>query len=275
MGLDQCPRTRAALRKGYRTAAKLWHPDRFERDPAKRTYAEEHFKQIQIAYRELTEHFDNPVLWLIETASSTTRDVEPFNAASYHAEPDRNDSDNASPQGAPRAVRFTPPIFFGGAPGCYVAPDFSASADHIIMEHVREPDCALAIVDLTGPGSPPGTLAQFILLTDQGVVVRDIRNIVSLLWYSDMGEVRLALKRRSALAGVAHRIFERLSGTEQKYALEIWRSNGTLFHSIAGQVDDSIKKIIYNFLQQSGPRRTAKIIEGPGNWKSIAALPKR
>ncbi len=241
MGLDQCPRTRAVLRKGYRTAAKLWHPDRFERDPARRTEAEEHFKLIQIAYRELTEHFDNPVQWLIETVSATPPDTEPFNAAAYNAEPDHP---------AHRAPAARPPISFGNIPGCFVAPDFSPNADQILMEHVREPDCALAMVDLTGPGSPPGTLAQFILLTDQGVVVRDIRNIVSLLWYADMGDVRLVLKRRSALAGVAHRIFESLSGTEQKYALEILRSNGTLFHSIAGQVDDSIKKIIYNFLQQ-------------------------
>ncbi len=241
IGLDQCPRTRAGLRKGYRTAAKFWHPDRYERDPARRADAEEHFKQIQIAYRELTEHFDNPVQWLIESTFGATPDTEPFNAAAYNATPDRP---------AHRVSSVRPPIFFGNIPGCFVAPDFSTTADHIIMEHVSEPDCALAIVDLTGPGSEPGSLAQFILLTTHGLVVRDIRSIVSLLWYADMGEVRLVPKRRSALAGVAHRIFERLSGTEQKYALEIHRYDGSLYYSIASQVDDGIKKIIYNFLQQ-------------------------
>ncbi|MGB0063958.1 MAG: J domain-containing protein, partial [Terracidiphilus sp.] len=204
LSLEQTPRSRSVLHKAYRSAAKLWHPDRYEREPAKRSEAEERFKAIQIAYRELTEHLENPVQWLIETAFAAPRDVGPFNAAAYHADPDSD---------APRRVHTPPPIFFGGAAGCFVSPDFSAIADHIIMEHVREPERALAIVDLTGPGSPPGSLAQFILLTDQGVFVRDIRNIVSLLWYADMGEVRLALKRRRALAGVAHRIFERLSGT--------------------------------------------------------------
>ncbi|MGH9563073.1 MAG: J domain-containing protein, partial [Terracidiphilus sp.] len=239
LGLDESPRTRAVLRKSYRSAAKLWHPDHYERDPVKRTEAEERFKLIQVAYRELTEHFENPVQWLIETAFTSVQDVEPFNAATYHADPDLSASD-VLPNGAPRKVRTRPPIYFGNAPGCFVAPDFSATADHIIMEYVREPDCALAIVDLTGPGSLPGSLAQFILLTDQGIVVRNIRNIVSLLWFSDMGEVRLVPKRRSALAGVAHRIFEYLSGTEQRYALEIRRYDGSIYCSIAGQVDDSI-----------------------------------
>ena len=250
LGLDEAPRTRAVLRKGYRSAAKLWHPDHYERDPVKRTEAEERFKLIQVAYRELTEHLENPVQWLIETTYAKPRDVEPFNAASYHADPNAEMPDGFSPRAASRKTPIAPPIYFGSAPGCFVAPDFSAIADHIIMEYVRETEHAIAIVDLTGPGSPPGTLAQFILLTDQGIVVRNIRNTVSLLWYVDMGEVRLVPKRRSALAGVAHRIFEYLSGTEQRYALEIQRYGGATFCSIAGQVDDSVKKIIYNFLQQ-------------------------
>lgn len=253
LGLDEPPRTNAVLRKGYRSAAKLWHPDHYERDPVKRTEAEERFKLIQIAYRELTEHLENPVQWLIESAYVKPRDVEPFNAASYQADPNAEMPDGFSPHAAPRKVRTGPPIFFGNAPGCFVAPDFCPNADQIIMEYVREPDCALAIVDLTGPGSPPGTLTQFILLTDLGIVVRNVRNIVSLLWYSDMGEVQLVPKRRSALAGVAHRIFEYLSGTEQRYSLEIRRYDGSTYCSIAGQVDDSIKKIIYNFLQQKRP----------------------
>lgn len=241
MGLDQCPRTRAVLRKGYRTAAKLWHPDRYERDPARRPEAEEHFKQIQIAYRELTEHFENPVQWLIETPSATSRDTEPFSAAAYHAEADRT---------AQHSSAARPPISFGDVPGCFVAPDFSAIAEQILIEHVREPDRALAIVDLSGPALPPGSLAQFLLLTEHAIFVRDIRSIVSLLWFADLGEVRLIAKRRRGLAGMGQKIFERLTGTEQRYQLQILRSDGTLFYSITGRVDDSIKKVIYNFLQQ-------------------------
>jgi len=40
----------------YRAAAKRWHPDRFESDPARRTEAEERFKRVQVAFRELAEH---------------------------------------------------------------------------------------------------------------------------------------------------------------------------------------------------------------------------
>ena len=143
-----------------------------------------------------------------------------------------------------------PPIYFGDAPGCFVTPDFSPIADSIIAANVHEPDRALALVDLSGPGSPPGELAQFILLTCEAILIRDARNLISLLWYAHLGDVRLIDKRRHGRLGMWRSILERLSGIEQKYVLEIWRENGTLFQSIAGQVDDNVKKIIYNFLQQ-------------------------
>jgi hypothetical protein len=224
LGLGEGPATRAVLRKAFRAAAKLWHPDRFERDPARRLEAEEHFKLLQIAYRELTEHLENPAEWALEPAFT------------------------------PPAAPAPPPIFFGNAPGCFVAPDFSRIADRIITLHVHEPDRALAIVDLSGPGTPPGSLAQFILLTVHGLVVRDALNLVSLLWYQDLGAIRLVDKRRNGRLGLWHTLLERISRTEQKFILEIFRRNGTLFHTIASQVDDSVKKVIYNFLQQKRPQ---------------------
>ena len=245
LGLEQTPRSRAPLRKAFRSAAKQWHPDRFERDPVLRLEAEERFKQIQVAYRELLEHYEDPVQWLIEPAFSAPRGTEPFSAAAYRA-----GADPLEPQNAPAA----PPISFFGAPGCFVAPDFSPIAERILVTHLRDPERALAIVNLSGPASPPGSFAQFILLADEGVFVRDTRNIVSLLWYSHLGAIRLVAKRRRGLSGLWQSIFERLSATEQRYQLEIWRRDGTLFHTIAGQVDDSIKKVIYNFLQQKKPR---------------------
>jgi hypothetical protein len=226
LGLAERPPSRAVLRKAFRAAARLWHPDRFEGEPAKRLEAEEHFKLIQIAYRELTEHFDNPAEWALEPAFT------PPTAAAAAA----------------------PPIFFGNSPGCFVTPDFSRIADRIIMAHVREPDRALAIVDLTGPGSPPGSLAQYLLFTVHGLVVRDALNLVSLLWYSDLGEIRLDDKRRNGRLGLWQAFLEHVSRTEQKYALHIFRRDGTLFHTIASQVDDSVKKVIYNFLQQNRPQ---------------------
>jgi hypothetical protein len=225
LGLGQQPSSQTAMRKAFKAAAKLWHPDRFEKQPDQQHEAEERFKLIQIAYRELTEHHENPVEWPVELAFAT-----PVGAAD------------------------TPTISFGGAPGCFVAPNFSLNAERIIAAHVREPDRALAIVDLSGPASPPGTLAQYILFTSHGVFVRDALNLVSLLWYEDLGEIRLTDKRRNGKLGLWQTIIERLSGTEQKYSLEIYRRNGALLHTIASQVDDSIKKVIYNFLQQKKPQ---------------------
>jgi DnaJ domain len=220
LGLAEPPASHAVLRKAFKATARLWHPDRFAGDPAKRLEAEEQFKQIQIASRELAEHLDKPAEWAVEPAFS------------------------------PPTAPAEPHLIFGNAPGCFVAPDFSHIADRIIAAHVREPDRALAIVDLSGPGAAPGALSQFILFTSRGLVVRDALNMVSLLWYADLGEVRIADRRREGRLGLWHTFLERLSRTEQKFTLEIFRGNGTLFHAFGSQVDDSVKKVIYNFLQQ-------------------------
>lgn len=225
LGLGQRPSSQAAMRKAFKAAAKLWHPDRFEKQPDQQREAEEHFKLIQIAYRELSEHHENPVEWPVEPVFT-----------------------------APVSVADAPSISFGSAPGCFVAPDFSVNAERVIAAHVREPDRALAIVDLSGPASPPGTLAQYIVFTSHGVFVRDALNIVSLLWYDDLGEIRLTDKRKNGRLSLWQQIIERISGTEQKYTLAIHRRDGTLLHTIASQVDDSVKKVIYNFLQQKKPK---------------------
>ena len=47
------------------------------------------------------------------------------------------------------------------------------------------------------------------------------------------------------------------SGSQPKVELEIGRNNGTLFFSISSQAEDSVKKVIYDFLlnakQQAQP----------------------
>jgi len=225
LGLAESLTSKPALRKAFRAAAKRWHPDRFANDPGRRFEAEEHFKGIQAAYRELWEHLENPRQWPPETAFAGSAKI-----------------DNA------------PPISFHGAPGCFVGPDFSPVAERIIAAQVREPDRALAIVDLSGPGVPPGSFLQYILFTIHGMFARDALNIVSLVWYTDLGEVALIDRRTNGKLGVWNRLVERLSGTEQKYTLEIYRRNGACFYSIANQVDDSQKKVIYNFLQQMKPQ---------------------
>jgi DnaJ-class molecular chaperone len=46
----------SAIEEAYREAVKQWHPDLYENYASLRADAEEHFKQIQIAFRELKEH---------------------------------------------------------------------------------------------------------------------------------------------------------------------------------------------------------------------------
>jgi hypothetical protein len=148
-----------------------------------------------------------------------------------------------------------PRIHFHGAHGCYTEEDFPPEALKIIWRHVREPDHALAMVDLSRHGSPLGDLSQFILFTRQALYVRDIRGLLLLLWYEDLGELRFVDRRRQGKLPLWHRFIEKISGTEQKYSLEIHRREGGLFYAIGDQADDAVKKVIYGFLQQKSPPR--------------------
>jgi hypothetical protein len=221
LGLADKQVSKAAIRKAFRAQAKLWHPDRFENEPVKRLEAEEHFKQIQVAYRELWEHHEHPRELPLE---------EPFPAR-------------------PKVDNF-PRMSFGGAPGCFVTPDFSPRAHRIILRHLPNPENAVAIVDLSGSGPRSGTFVQFILFTRDGIFVRDARQIISLVWYTHLGEISLVDRRKHGNLGLWERTVERITGIEQKYALEIHRRDGTHFCTIAGQVDDSVKKVMYIFLLQ-------------------------
>src|ERR1017187_3524750 len=44
------------VEEAYHESVKQWHPDLYENYASLRADAEEHFKQIQIAFRELKEH---------------------------------------------------------------------------------------------------------------------------------------------------------------------------------------------------------------------------
>ncbi|MGA9669399.1 MAG: J domain-containing protein [Terracidiphilus sp.] len=221
LGLADKQASKAAIRKAFRAQAKLWHPDKFENDEPKRLEAEEHFKQIQVAYRELWDHHEHPRQLPAEEAF-----------------PSRTPPDNS------------PRISFGGAPGCFVAPDFSRLADRIIARHLAHPENAMAIVDLSGSSSKAGTFDQFMLFTRDAILVRNAQKIISLLWYYDLGEVTLVDQRKEGKLGFWQRVSERISGIEQKYALQIDRRDKSHFYTIVGQVDDSVKKVIYIFLLQ-------------------------
>ena len=217
LGLGASASSKEAIHKAYRDAVKLWHPYRFEGDPGQQPEAEEHFKQVQIAYRALTEHHERPAAWLSESIA---------------AEPD------------PPA----PTLSFGNVPGCFTAPRLPAQVETIIATHLGPEQKALAIVDLSRNGSPGGDFSQFLLVASHAVIVRDTLNMTSIIWYADLGEISLIDLRKDGNLGVWQNLLEKVSGTQQKYSLQIYRRNGTHFYSLTGQTDDSVKKVIYNFL---------------------------
>ena len=221
LGLARKAPSKIAIRKAFRAEAKLWHPDRFEGDPVKRHDAEEHFKGIQVAYRELWEHCENP-------------DSSPLE----------------SPVPKAAVKKEEPVIFFGGARGCYAPPNLPLRAQEIIVDLLYEKERVLGFVDLSGRGSLAGKLSQYILLTSDRTFVRDSLNIVSIIWHTDLGKINLVDLHRDGKPDVWQRIVEYVSGTEKRYSLQIYRSNGSHFYSITGQADDSVKKVIYNFLLQ-------------------------
>jgi len=225
LGLPAKPPSKGAIRKAYKASAKLWHPDRFEGNPVKRLEAEEHFKQIQVAYRELWEHCEKPAKKPVESAAHGAREKPP---APMHARP---------------------AIFFGDAPGCFSFPYFPSRVLNVIVEHVQDPEWALAFVDLTMTGVRKEFGSQYIILTSHRMIVRDAMNVVSLLWYTDLGEV-LFVDQQEKRSSIWERIVERVWGIKHRYLLQINRLNGTSFYSIAGQAHDNIKKVIYNFLVQ-------------------------
>jgi hypothetical protein len=216
LGLPGTAPSKAAIHKAYRAAAKRWHPDRFEKNPQQRPEAEERFKRVQIAYRELTEHHEHPV------------ELPPQSIFVKPAPP--------------------PPFSFGNVPGCFTGPHFPSHVERVIADHLGPGYSALGIVDLSRPGSPGGVFSQFLLLANHAIIVRNSLNIVSLLWYSDLGEIKLVGRRKEGKLGVWQKLAEKISGPQPNYSLQIGRRNGTHFYTLAGQVDDSVMKVIYNFL---------------------------
>ncbi|MGA9465969.1 MAG: hypothetical protein WBV28_24480, partial [Terracidiphilus sp.] len=73
---------------------------------------------------------------------------------------------------------------------------------------------------------------------------------VAFLWFSDLGDIRFIDQHRHGKSRFWVNIVDKLLDLDPKYSLEIYRGNGTFFHSIAGEADDSVKKVIYNFLLQ-------------------------
>jgi len=216
LGLPQTPPSKAAIHKAYRQAAKLWHPDRHASDPRSQQEAEERFKQAQVAYQALTEHHEHPA------------ELPPPTIFAKPAEP--------------------PPISFGNAPGCFTSPQFTPYIQQVIADHLGLGRTPVAIIDLSRSGPPPGSFSQFLLLDSHSIIVRGRLGVVSFLWYTDLGEITIVDRRRHGKLPFWQKLVEIFLGPHKNYTLQIYRRNGAHFYTLAETPDDSVKKVIYNFL---------------------------
>ena len=218
LGVAAPPTSKSALHKAYRAAAKRWHPDRFENNQRERLDAEERFKRINAAYVALCEHFENP--------AATPREAE-F-VTTFRRPP-------------------APVISFGDAPDCFVAPHFPARVlEALKAARLENSDPVVGFIDLSA-GSL--RISEFILFTKHRMLVRDDSEILSVIWYADLGSIRL-VDRKDQKQGAWQKIAERLAGNTQRYSLQIDRLDLSRFHTLTDRPDDRVKKVIYNFLRQ-------------------------
>jgi hypothetical protein len=219
LGAGEAFTSKHALHKAYRTAAKRWHPDRFEADERKRLDAEERFKRIQSAYRQLCEHFENPVRRPREQEYVT-----------------------------PLRTQAPPTILFGGAPGCFTGPHFPALVrECIIATRPESSETPVGFVDMV---PEKATISRYILLTNHRMYIRDATELLTVIWYDDLGDIRLVDRSAGKKPGLWRKLVARLSSTRQKYELHIYRQNGSRFYTLGDRPDDRVKKVIYNFLLQ-------------------------
>jgi curved DNA-binding protein CbpA len=229
--------TESEIEAAYQESAKQWHPDLYKDYASLRAEAEQRFEQIQIAYRELKAHYQ---------AGGPPDEAPPV-------QPARSDSYAATAEYAqlaqPAQSVAAPELSFDGAPGCLVAEQFDSEIKEMIAGHLGKQERAVAIVDLSGSRSRNATYSQFLLIGGRGIMVRNARGIVSLLWYKDMGELRWIERQSGSKSGSWHKFIGNLSGSPAGCQLHIHRGDGALFLSLTDQAEDSVKRALYNFFQ--------------------------
>lgn len=141
-----------------------------------------------------------------------------------------------------------PTILFGDAPGCFAAPNFPAEVQKwIVATRLDNTERPVGFVDLFRGRS---RISRYILFTDHKMYIRDSTGILSVIWYSDLGEIALTELRSKKGNGAWQKIAETIAGKSQQYSLRIAQLNGKLFRELIEQPDDRVKKVIYNFLRQ-------------------------
>ncbi|HXS75843.1 MAG TPA: DnaJ domain-containing protein [Terracidiphilus sp.] len=233
LGIVEPPRSKGAIHKAYRTAAKLWHPDRYENAPRKRLEAEEQFKRIHAAYLELCEHFENPKRRFVERQYRGADIQDTFDAERFSG------------------VAAPPTIFFGDAHHCFSIAHFPEGVEKIIIASaLGGAESPVGFVNMSGAIQDEEIPERYILLTNHRLFIRDSSELVHVLWYADLGEIAYIDRHAEKKQYLSYRLFGWLLDKERRYTLKIARRDGTKFYSLKDTPDDRVKKVIYNFLQQ-------------------------
>lgn len=233
LGITDPPRSKSAIHKAYRSAAKLWHPDQYENNQRKRLEAEEQFKLIQIAYRELCEHYDNPHRRFVEK-QFRSRDINDiYNAERY------------------TSVAAPPIIFFGDAHHCFSIAHFPEGVEKTILASaLGGAESPVGFVNMSGAMLEKHPPERYILLTNHRLFIRDSTELVHVLWYADLGKIEYIDRHAEKKQRLSYRLFGWLLDKERRFTLRIDRRDGSEFYSLKDTPDDRVKKVIYNFLQQ-------------------------
>jgi len=212
------------MEDAYRELVKQWHPDLYENYASLRADAEEHFKQIQVAYRGLKEH--NSGAAAEPAAVTVTRQPE------IRQEPRQEEK---------------PALDFGNAPGVLGARQFTHEIEEMVAPHLGKLGLALAIVDLGGNRARPN-YSQFLLLASRGLMMRDARHNISVLWYADLGEINLVDRGKGGKQSAWQKFVG--GGGQGGNELQINRNNGMSFCVISNQAEESVKAGIYEHLMR-------------------------
>lgn len=255
LGLARLPASRKAIHRAYRNAAKLCHPDRFAGDQAKILDAEERFKTLQAAYRELNEHNPEEIEAAEETPGPPGPGIQSDSDSNAGWGPNWKPTWNptSTPAWNPASNPSSAPTPFGSAPGCYSVSNFPPRAQTVVSTHLGLYDYAVGIVDLSGDGS----FNRFLLLASHGVILKDAAGTISMLRYDDLGKMEILNREDAGRIPFWEKIAGELTGIKHKLALDIFRRSGKPFCSLTGQIDDAAKVAIYQYLSRTKRKHKA------------------
>ena len=172
------------IQEAYKEGVKQWHPDLYENFASLRADAEEHFKQIQVAYRGLTEH--------------NTGSVAEVKVEKVVVQPRREEA---------------PAISFGDAPGCLTEKQFTSEIKEMVAPHMGKLGLAHGDRRYQRQTFAHRRLPAVPVAGSRGIMMRDSRNMISVLWYTDMGEIKLIDQRKQGKASGWQRFVGGLSGS--------------------------------------------------------------